>query len=143
MNGLGIGCSPQERVVKPVFVATLAIAGLMGFARLAHADPANSVPNQTGHTTGSAAGAPADAASPDLLSWDECRTRLDTYNGRDLIKQQRVMDYCLGMERGREAMREELQKFPGRASVSTQSISIAPLFLPNEMGLLPAAVIGR
>jgi len=132
----------QGRVVKPVFVATVAVAWLSGFARLANAEPVGSFANPADHRSVKGP-AVSIAVSPDLLSWDDCRTKLDTHNGRELVEQQRVMDYCLGMERGREAMREELHNFPGRATVSTEPISIAPLFMPSETGMLPTALIGR
>jgi hypothetical protein len=130
--------------VKPIIiVAALVFTALCGFPNLADADPVGPSVSQSGHAGIGGSDTKIEAVSPDLLSWDECRTRLDTFNGREPDAQQRVMDYCLGMERGREVMREELRNFPGREIVSTESISMAPLFLPTEMGTLPTAVIGR
>lgn len=126
--------------MQRLILAALVIAAIPAFAAGGQANSFEALPQQTDRGTVSDA---TIAATPDLLSWDECRTRLDTYNGRELVQQQRVMDYCIGMERGREMMREEISNFPGRNSVSTSSIVNAPMFLPSGAGVLPTALTGR
>jgi hypothetical protein len=122
--------------LKTLLVATAVSAAVVGCVFAVAAAASERLPHQYSDGDGNNS-ATVNTPQTGLLSWDDCRTTLDTYDGRELDKRKRVLDYCLGMARGRESMREELLRFPDRASLSTSPTLNAPKFFATGSSIGP------